>query len=100
VDHGLYTAQRAVRTDRWKFVRTYHPGHWGPVTPERQLFDMQADPYEQDDVADSHPEVVDELETTMAVWAERHVGPSEDSLHRTARQGPAGASFDRNWGGI
>ncbi|WP_255475238.1 sulfatase [Halapricum sp. CBA1109] len=24
LDHGLYTAQRAVRTERWKFVRTYH----------------------------------------------------------------------------
>jgi len=96
VDHGLYTAQRAVRTNRWKFVRTYHPGHWGEVTPDRQLFDMQADPYEQEDVAPDHPDVVEELETKMAVWAEEHVGPSEDSLHKTARLGPVGASFERN----
>lgn len=90
VDHGLYTAQRAVRTARWKFVRTYHPGEWNDVVPDRQLFDVQADPYEQHDHSDERPAVVDALEREMAVWAERHVGPSEDALHETAREGPFG----------
>jgi arylsulfatase A-like enzyme len=89
-DHGLYTAQRAVRTDRWKFVRTYHPGMWPSVTPDYQLFDMTTDSWEQDDVSDDHPEVVDRLETEMLRWAETHRSEHEDSLLRTAREGLAG----------
>jgi len=85
-DHGLYTAQRAVRTDRWKFIRTYHPSNWGHVTPDRQLYDMQADPWEQTDLSAEHPEIVDRLETTMLEWAETHRSEHEDSLRQTARE--------------
>jgi arylsulfatase A-like enzyme len=91
VDHGLYTAQRAVRTDRWKFVRTYEDGLWD--LPDRQLFDMQGDPWEQENVADDYPDVVDELETEMVEWAERHRGRAEDELHAVAREGPAGLNW-------
>lgn len=80
VDHRLYTAQRAVRTDRWKFVRTYDAGMWEGVLPDRQLFDMAADPWEQEDVSDRHPAVVESLETRMVEWAEEHRGRDEDSL--------------------
>lgn len=90
IEHGLYTAQRAVRTDRWKFIKTYHTGMWGGVVPERQLFDLQRDPWEQDDVSAAHPDVVDDLETRMARWAEDHVGPYEDPMHRIARVEPSG----------
>ncbi|QLH78448.1 sulfatase-like hydrolase/transferase [Halosimplex rubrum] len=95
VDHGLYTAQRAVRTDRWKFVRTYNPGHWGGVTSDHQLFDMEDDPWEQTDVSGDHPDVVEELETKLLRWAEDHRSENEDSLRRTTREGP----FGIEWGG-
>ena len=88
VDHGLFTAQRAVVTEGWKFVRTYHPGMWDGVVPERQLFDIQHDPWEQEDVSGEYPDVAEDLEERMAVWAERHAGEYEDSLRRTARLVP------------
>jgi len=87
VDHGLYTAQRAVRTDRYKFIRTFNPGPYGHVTPDRQLFDMQEDPWEQTDISGERPELVEELEGEMTRWAEAHRGDHEDSLRRTARVG-------------
>ncbi|GAA0663608.1 sulfatase [Natronoarchaeum mannanilyticum] len=93
VDHGLYTAQRAVRTERWKLVRTYHPGQWADRLPEVALYDVIDDPWEQDDISDEHPDVVDELAETMAVWAEEHVGREEDALKETARIGPAGLEW-------
>jgi arylsulfatase A-like enzyme len=99
VDHGLYTAQRAVRTDRWKFIRTYNPGMWSGVTPDRQLFDMHADPWEQTDVSEDNPGVVADLEAEMLAWAEEHRSEHEDSLRRTAREGPAGSS-GRDFGGV
>lgn len=94
VDHGLMTAQRAIRTDRWKLIRTYNPGLFGEYIPDRQLYDMQADPWEQEDLADDHPEIVAQLEERMAVWAERRVGRYEDALHAVARTGPTHARME------
>lgn len=99
-DHGLYTAQRAVRTDRWKLIRTYHPGMWESVVPEVGLYDMDADPWEQTDVTDDHPEVVSALTERMAVWAEQHRGPAEDSLKKVAREGPAGVGVYDDYEGV
>lgn len=101
VDHGLYTAQRAVVTDRWKFIRTYHPGLWGGVVPDRQLFDVDADPFEQEDLATDRPSVVTDLEGRMSTWAEAHVGPHEDALKMVARVGPSGYNGSKErWRGV
>jgi arylsulfatase A-like enzyme len=99
-DHGLYTAQRAVRTDDWKLVRTYHPGMWETVVPEVALYDMDADPWEQTDVSDDNPDVVSELTERMVVWAERHRGRGEDSLLRVAREGPTGVGAYDDFDGV
>lgn len=100
-DHGLYTAQRAVRTDEWKFIRTYHPGMWGGVLPDFQLYDMTEDPWEQDNLADEFPDTVDRLERKMHLWAARHRSSSEDPLHRVAEDGPSGYnSFAAGFEGV
>lgn len=90
LEHGLYMAQRAVRTDDWKFIRTYHAGMWEDVVPDCQLFDMTADPHEQDNLAYEHPDIVEELETVMLRWVENHRIDHEDPLRQVAREGPAG----------
>ncbi|KZN23311.1 hypothetical protein A4G99_14865 [Haladaptatus sp. R4] len=89
-DHGLYTAQRTIRTERWKLIRTYHPGMWGDTVPDYQLYDMVADPWEQDDRAADRPELVSDLDRQRLSWADRHLGSREDPLHVIARDGPAG----------
>jgi arylsulfatase A-like enzyme len=103
VDHGLYTAQRAVRTDRWKLVRTYEAGLWEPVVPEVQLFDLDADPWEVDNCADEYPDVVDALSTLRARWVDRHVGPDGDALRTAVRNGLGGPEIygdAGSWDGI
>ena len=101
VDHGLYTAQRAVRTDRWKLIHTLHPGMWGGVLPEYQLYDMHDDPWEQTDVSDAHPDVVDDLDERKLVWAGRHREGSVDTLERVAEHGPSGyLSFADDFEGV
>jgi arylsulfatase len=51
---------RAIRTDRWKLVREGE---------EWQLFDMQTDLTETNNIADQKPAVVDELKHKWQEWA-------------------------------
>ncbi len=52
----------AIRTDQWKLVR--EGTDW-------QLFDMQNDRTETNNVADKNPEVVDELDQRWQQWADQ-----------------------------
>jgi arylsulfatase A-like enzyme len=62
---ALFTAyidlQKAVRTDRWKVIRYPH-------VDRTQLFDLQADPHERNDLA-GKPEMAEKLREMMALLA-------------------------------
>lgn len=53
----------AVRQGRWKLVRD-HPGAW-------ELYDIDADRTETDDLAAQHPERVRRMEEQYRAWADR-----------------------------
>ncbi|MBB6647775.1 sulfatase family protein [Halobellus ruber] len=99
-DHGLYTAQRAVRTADWKYIRTLNPGMWGSVVPDEQLYQMSEDPWEQDNCVASAPQVRDELHTHLRTWVEEFV-PETDALQTVAADGPAGTlAFNTDFDGV
>jgi len=50
-----HVCQRSVRFDHWLYMRTYHDGYH--LFPDEMLFDIEKDPYEQHNLAESHPEV-------------------------------------------
>ena len=52
-DCGLYAVQRAVRTRRHLMVRTYD--NCGYRFQPVELFDMENDPYQTNDLGDEHP---------------------------------------------
>jgi arylsulfatase A-like enzyme len=66
--HGLYTVQRAIRTDRHLLVRTYddHGYRFDPV----ELYDMETDPYQTRNLAEEQPQLRAELLQRMAAWVE------------------------------
>lgn len=49
--------KRSIRTDRWRL--TVHPQDEGQ--PHLELFDYRSDPYETRNLADEHPNVIEEL---------------------------------------
>lgn len=79
VNQGLWTAKRAIRTERWKLIKTLDPAFW--ETPETELYDMKSDPDETRNLADEMPDVVDDLELRMVRWLrkklDKHIDPLE-----------------------
>lgn len=70
--HALYSCQRVVRTERWFYARTYHPGlfPFEPVT----LYDMQNDPHQMQNVCAEHQKVVMEMDYLMMEWHQQNLG--------------------------
>ena len=68
-----HEGNRAVRRENWKLVLKY-PGDW-------ELYDMEADRTELNDVSAKYPDMVKELSGLHEDWADRcHVQPWKDIL--------------------
>lgn len=66
ISQCAHVLQRSVRYDRWLYIRTYHCGFH--LFPKHQVFDLVADPHEQQDVAAAHPQVVREGSFRLGEW--------------------------------
>jgi arylsulfatase A-like enzyme len=114
--HAAYQAHRAVRTDRWKYIRRFddydHPvlancddsdtkdllveAGWGElVVPEEQLYDLLLDPQEGRDVAPDprHGDVLAEMRGRLDAWMRE----TEDPLLDGPVEPPPGAVVNEQW---
>lgn len=96
--HDRYYPMRAIRTDRWKYIRHFHklPPVYLPVdiyvsssgqqtraqyalqSPvEEELYDLQADPLEQENLTGipRYGEIARELRTRLLAWMEQTEDP-------------------------
>ncbi len=73
-DRALYYEHQtasAIISDGWKLVRLHESSPW-------ELYHLNEDPFEQNNLAQTHPEVAQRLENNWIRWAEKnHVYPLE-----------------------
>jgi choline-sulfatase len=63
-----HVCQRSVLWDKWLYIRTYHDGFH--LFPEEMLFDLGADPHEQENLAQKKPEICREGFLRLHRWHE------------------------------
>jgi choline-sulfatase len=86
--NGIYSFQRAVRTSRYRLIRTIHSGLY-PYEP-LYLFDMQTDPNQTRNIAQEQPGVVAELDHLLLEWLWQHTtgpGSVRDPFQEQLRSG-------------
>lgn len=90
MDHALYVCQRAVRDEKWYFIRTYHPGlylHFDEVT----LYDLVNDPHQIHNVAGDYPDVVKEMDHRLFTWQHEQMRRTDfkvDPMQKVLETGP------------
>ena len=78
LSEATWQAARAIRTPDWKLIRYEQPTIYGRSGSE--LYDMRADPDEQHDVADRHPDIVAELDSRLRAWVGDQLGGRPDPM--------------------
>lgn len=73
-----WQAKRAIRTPDWKYIRCWDPGIYPRTEPE--LYDLRADPAEQENVAGLHPEQVAALDSRLQGWIDEQLGGAADPM--------------------
>jgi arylsulfatase A-like enzyme len=86
-DNGMHLAQRAIRDNKWKLVITYTYNSEKFEFAKYQLYDVKNDPWEKNDVATDHPEIVNEFKRREMHWLEKYSDNGRDFLQRGAEQG-------------
>ena len=82
LSHCVWSIQRSIRFDRWLLIETYDDGCKEILTPI-MLFDIENDPHELVNLADTYPEVVDRGESLLHQWLKENMAKSlsdEDPL--------------------
>lgn len=66
ISQCCHVCQRSVRWDKWLYTRTYHDGFH--LFPQEMLHDLEADPHEENDLAQAHPELCREGQWRLSRW--------------------------------
>jgi arylsulfatase A-like enzyme len=72
-----------LRTDRYKFILARYPDLLG--NPDRELFDLQADPGEDHNIAAVEPQLAAEMERELEAWIAAKMeaaGRTEDPVRK------------------
>lgn len=85
LSEATWEVKRAVRTQKWKLIRSVEQDRHG--RPMKELFDLEADPTEQHNLAQDRPEKVSELEADLDGWLGRRFTETGRDADPLAEQG-------------
>ena len=74
----VWQARCGIRTTEWKFMKTIDKGLFD--LPPRELYNLERDPTEMNNVVEKHPELARELEYRMDRWIEERLGNRPNPL--------------------
>jgi arylsulfatase A-like enzyme len=83
---STWQAKYYLRTDRYKFILARYPDLLG--NPDRELFDLQADPGEDHNIAAEEPEVVAELEAKLEAFVADKMEAAGRTEDPVTKEGP------------
>ncbi len=90
LSQNAHVCQRSVRWGSWLYMRTYHDGY--RLFPKEMLFNLESDPYEQENLAAENPQVCREGLEILTDWHERMMrtmpaGYREDPMNIVLAEG-------------
>ena len=88
LSEATWEVKRAYRNSKWKFIHSFEPDPHN--RPLQELFDLEADPTEQNNIAEQHPEIVAELKARLDAWVAKRLaetGRTEDPVPAQGRCG-------------
>ncbi len=88
LSEATWEVKRGVRSANWKFIQSFEPDPHN--RPMQELFDLKADPTEQNNLAETHPEVVRELKGRLDAWVARRLAQTGRTVDPIAAQGRCG----------
>jgi arylsulfatase A-like enzyme len=91
LSEATWEVKRAIRTARWKLIDSVEQDRHG--RPMQELFDLEADPGEQHNVIDAHPEVCRELQERLHAWVRRRLAETGRAVDPLREQGSCATSI-------
>lgn len=88
LSEATWEVKRGLVNSRWKFIQSYEPDPHG--RPMQELFDLRADPTEQNNLAEQFPEVVRELKGRLDAWVARRLEETGRTVDPIIEQGRCG----------
>lgn len=88
ISQCAHVCQRSVRFGRWLYIHTWHDGYH--LFPREMLFDLDADPHEQFDLAKEYPEVCRDAIVRLFNWTNQQLASSHhksDPMWTVLREG-------------
>lgn len=84
-NQGLWQAKRVISDGRWKLIKAIDNGFW--PAPALELYDLENDPGELNNLAESELRKAMELELRLRRWEDAQLGGGLDPLRKIASMG-------------
>lgn len=73
-----WQAARGIRTESYKYIETYDSGPY--TRPPRELYDLEKDPAEEQNIIEQHPELAQEFHMTLKQWVKDTLAKRKDPM--------------------